>query len=377
MGCVKSKPSSSKVSQEEPLRDLITEAVKRYAGTGAPADVRQFLADHFAASLLPGPAHDQGAIGIVRLDGANYSAPVSAKKAVRGDLAEKSSFEDGCEVFYERVEGYTFTACKYGLVDPNAAEPVMEKEGIIDIRAPPGDAAHLFVPNRRGGAANEPRPRKPSRTEDLLDDSGAVVGTRYVYDSATMLANIEAAMGTLHKTCGATCIASACGFMGNLQDFCAEHSPVPCIMSSLELLPLLSLLLPGKEDQRRIVVITANSDSFNENFSELVKPGWHVADEVIILGLQDVDGFGDEVASGTTVDVETAAANILKKVREAMSSSSIPIKAIVSECTELPGYTNMLRAELRVPVFDAITAAGMLYNAIKPRAKYTFDPCYA
>ena len=79
---------------------------------------------------------------------------------------------------------------------------------------------------------------------------------------------------------------------------------------------------------------------------------------------------GDEVASGTTVEVATAATNILKKVRETMSASDVPIKAIVSECTELPGYTNMLRAELHVPVFDAITAAGMLYNAIKPRDKY-------
>ena len=97
-------------------------------------------------------------------------------------MASRTSFEDGCEVFYERVEGYTFTACKYGLLDPSAAEPVMEKEGILDIRAPPGDARHLFRPNGRGGADNEPRPRKPSRTEDLLDDSGAVVGTRYIYD---------------------------------------------------------------------------------------------------------------------------------------------------------------------------------------------------
>ena len=59
-----------------------------------------------------------------------------------------------------------------------------------------------------------------------------------------------------------------------------------------------------------------------------------------------------------------------------MSATSIPVKAIVSEYTELPGYTNMLRAELGVPVFDAITAAGMLYNAIKPRDNYSLDPCY-
>ena len=133
--------------------------------------------------------------------------------------------------------------------------------------------------------------------------------------------------------------------------------------------------LNGKADRHGRLPIHYLDTSVN--FAELVKPGWNVADEIIILGLQDVDGFGDEVAIGTTVEVKDAAKNILKKVRAAMSASEIPVKAIVSECTELPGYTNMMRAELGVPVFDAITAAGLLYNAIKPRDKYAFDPCYA
>ena len=172
MGC-----AASKNSQERLLKELITEAVNQYAASGAPKDVRKFLAEHFAAAPYAEPSVSiskwredaQGAIGIVRLDGPKYSAKEYTKKAVQGDLASSRSFEDGCDVFYERVEGYTFTACKYGMSDPSAAAPVMEKEGVLDIRAPPGDAAHLFVPNQRGGAANEPRPRKPSRTENLLE----------------------------------------------------------------------------------------------------------------------------------------------------------------------------------------------------------------
>ena len=45
MGC-----AASKNSQERLLKELITEAVNQYAASGAPKDVRKFLAEHFAAA---------------------------------------------------------------------------------------------------------------------------------------------------------------------------------------------------------------------------------------------------------------------------------------------------------------------------------------
>ena len=67
--------------------------------------------------------HDNA--GIIRLDGANYMIP-GKKESVVGDLAARSTFiEMGCEPFYERPEGYTFTCCKFGFKDMAAAEPVL------------------------------------------------------------------------------------------------------------------------------------------------------------------------------------------------------------------------------------------------------------
>merc|ERR1711871_1616976 len=217
-------------------------------------------------------AEDRGRIGILLLDGANYSAPVQEKKPVHGDLAAKSTFQClDSDVFYERVEGWTFEVCKYGPVDFEAEELVLEKEGVVCIRGSKGDPAHMFFPNRRPGAANMPRPRRPTRAEDWVVD-GHVVGVRYIYDSETVLANITEAMATLDCTCNVSCITSSCGFAGNLQEFCAKHSAVPCLMSSLEMLPLVSTMLPYRGDQRKIMILTANSDVFNENITELVKP---------------------------------------------------------------------------------------------------------
>ena len=347
---------------------------------------------------------DHDNVGIMRLDGANYSAPVCKKDSVLGDLAAAATFtETGCEPFYERIEGYTFTCCQFGFKDiysytPNfegqestkkdedgkllyhsmAAEPELEKEGIINIRGSKDNPNHVFVPNRRPGASNQPRPRQPSRTEDWLDESGAVIGVSYIYDSKTILANIVAAMKKLETECGVQCIVSACGFMSNLQRFCATHATVPVLLSSLELLPLVSTCCGDKGiNDHKILVITASDEAFNANYDELVKPDWRMSDDVLVVGLDDVEGFGDEVKFGTTVDVVLAEKNILAKVQEAIKNSAVPVRAIVSECTELPGYTNVLRRSCKLPVYDAVTVASMLIAAVKVRECYAQHAMYS
>lgn len=93
-----------------------------------------------------------GIIGILRLDGAAYSAPKCKKAQVLGDLGLVETWNrSDNQVFYERAEGYTFDVAKYGWLDATAECPVFEKEGIIKIRGAPDDPRHMFVPNRRGG----------------------------------------------------------------------------------------------------------------------------------------------------------------------------------------------------------------------------------
>merc|ERR1712039_556294 len=149
--------------------------------------------------------------------------------------------------------------------------------------------------------------------------------------------------------------------MANVQDLFADLSPVPAIMSSLQLLPVVCQMC---NQDTKIIVLTANSESFTENYTELIKESWDIPKSRIeLVGLQNVDGFGEEVASGTTVDVDVAEENIVKAVAAKMEAlRPTKVGCILSECTELPGYTNTLRSRFSMPVFDAITAANILIN---------------
>jgi hypothetical protein len=316
-----------------------------------------------------------GRVGIVRLDGANYSAPKYSKKAVLGDAASKETWEkQGDKVFYQRAEGYTFTVCKYGFKDPDDARPVWEKEGVIQIKGKMGDSNHMYIPNRRGGPKDQPRPRKPSRTEPWIEN-GSQVGVSYIYESALIMDNLRQCVAELVQDCNVHCITSACGFMANVQTFFGNLCPVPCLLSSLELLPVIELMAAPKTV---VVVLTANSESFAENYTELIKPSWDIPrSRIELVGLQHVEGFGHEVAMGTTVDCEIAEENIVKAVAATIEKlKPTKVSCILSECTELPGYTNTLRSRFTVPVFDAITAANVLLNGLVPRNEYGHDAKY-
>jgi len=335
----------------------------------APSHAQQLKA------LQDKPKEVGGKVGIVRLDGANYSAPKYSKKSVLGDAASSATWEaEGDKVFYQRPEGYTFTVCKYGFTDPNSDVHHFEKEGVISIKGNMGDSNHMFIPNRRGGPKDQPRPRKPSRTEPWMDN-GKQIGVKYIYDSDTLIANLRRCVKELYEECHVDCITSACGFMANTQKLIAELSTVPCLMSSLNLLPIIDLM---SANDTIILILTANSVSFADNYRELVRPSWDIPrSRIELVGLQDVEGFGEEVAAGTTVDVDEAEENIVKAVGLKIEHlKPTKVSCILSECTELPGYTNTLRERFNMPVFDAITAANVLLNGLIPREEYTNDATY-
>lgn len=342
------------------------------AASAAPVDDDR--PDHLKA-LQDHPKAAGGRVGIVRLDGANYSAPKNNKKSVLGDAACEDTWADqGDKVYYQRPEGYTFTVCKYGFTDPNAAVPKFEKEGVIKITGKMGDANHMFIPNRRGGPKDQPRPREPTRTEPWIEN-GKEIGVQYIYDSDTLKKNLRKCTQELIHDCNVDCITSACGFMANVQKLIAEISTKPCLMSSLNLLPMIHLMSAPKS---RIIVMTANSTSFADNYRELIRPAWDIPrSRIELVGLQHVEGFGEEVAQGTTVDVDEAEENIVKAIGAKIESlKPVKVSCILSECTELPGYTNTLRHRFGLPVFDAITAANVLLNGLCPRMEYTNEASY-
>jgi len=387
------QPSIQQTSQDMPYQDLVvahaelikshnalTQMLAQVLSSGARPPVPAPTA---AVPIMPMTPMQQmstpngGVIGIIRLDGASYTTSKKSKKSVLGDAASKATWQSaGNEVFYQRPEGYTFSVCQFGFIDKDAIRPVFEKEGVVKIKGHEGDPSHMFIPNRRGGPKDRPRPRRPTRKEPWIEN-GKVIGVQYIYDSDTMLNNLRQCIAELERDCKVDCITAACGFMANVQKVCAESAKVPVLTSSLNLLPIIDMMT-SKDDI--ILVLTANSDSFKANYDELIKPSWGIAKSRLeLVGLQNVDGFGDEVAAGTTVDVDVAEENICQAVQakiQSLQSMRLHVGTILSECTELPGYTNTLRSRFNMPVFDAVTAANVLLNGLIPRDEYENEASY-
>eukprot|EP00913_Durusdinium_trenchii_P016860 g15850.t1 len=149
---------------------------------------------------------------------------------------------------------------------------------------------------------------------------------------------------------GVSGITGDCGFMMAFQPLASEIASVPVFMSSMMQCPMISIAF-DKYD--KILILTAN----DARIGTLLKQcGFDVDDRrFMIMGCQNVPGF-DAVAKGEKVDVEYVTPGIVYMVKQVLKKHA-SVRAILLECTELPPYADALRAETKLPVFDAITNA--------------------
>jgi len=162
-------------------------------------------------------------------------------------------------------------------------------------------------------------------------------------------------------------ITGDCGFMMAFQPIARDIAKVPVFMSSMVQCPMISVAF-DKYDQ--ILILTANSRTLAPQKDILLNQcGFDVDDErFLIYGCEDVPGF-DAVAKGEKVDVEYVTPGIVKKVKDILSK--VPtIRAILLECTELPPYSDALRKEFDLPVFDAITCTDFFVSSRKDNPRF-------
>merc|ERR1719329_551499 len=119
-----------------------------------------------------------------------------------------------------------------------------------------------------------------------------------------------------------------------------------------------------------ILVLTANARTLKPQKEVLMNScGFDVnEDRFLIVGCQNVPGF-DAVAKGEEVDHERVTPGIVKLVKDTIRSHP-QINVILCECTELPPYSDALRAATNLAVFDAITAADFYINAYKDNPRF-------
>jgi len=153
---------------------------------------------------------------------------------------------------------------------------------------------------------------------------------------------------------GVSGITGDCGFMMWFQKLARQHTSTPVFMSSLAHLPAI---VAACADNEQIAVMTANGKTL-EPMRELVKEECHIDTEdkrLIVVGCEDVPGF-EAVALGEKVPVADVMPGMVAKAKKSLEENP-QICGFLLECTELPPYSDAIRAATGLPVFDSITCA--------------------
>merc|ERR1712151_652690 len=92
------------------------------------------------------------------------------------------------------------------------------------------------------------------------------------------------------------------------------------------------------------------------------------AKRYIICGAQDVPGF-EAVALGEKVNVKKVEPGMVKLAKE-MIVKHPAARAFLMECTELPPYSDAVRAATGLPVYDAITACDLFISGLVDNERF-------
>lgn len=133
-------------------------------------------------------------------------------------------------------------------------------------------------------------------------------------------------------------------------------------MSSLCQLPAIINSL-GKGE--KVAIFTANSKTFTPMKSVVANECCEkiFEDRFVIVGCQDIDGF-DAVENGTKVDRQRVMPGIVNMAKDVMKEHP-DLRVIVFECTELPYFSNAVRAVTGLPVYDVITASNSFMSGVQ------------
>jgi hypothetical protein len=164
---------------------------------------------------------------------------------------------------------------------------------------------------------------------------------------------------------GVAVITANCGLIALMQKELASAVEVPVVTSALVLVPAVSRLLGG----RRVGVLTFHTSAVGERNYQA--SGWSEKD--IPVALAGVGECGSWLEFLRTKEVPEAlrvrlAADLVGVVRRLLAEHP-DIGAFVSECTMLPACLEAVREEVKLPVYDVLTALDLaMSGTFRPAA---------
>ena len=166
---------------------------------------------------------------------------------------------------------------------------------------------------------------------------------------------------------GATGIATTCGFLSLFQRPLAERLGVPVAASSLLMVPLVERLLPPG---RRAGVVTFSKSLLTPE--HLLAVG--AAADTPVEGVP-VDGVLATVVRRGERELyqQRVAAEVVDAGRRLVAGHP-NLGAVVVECTNMPPYTQALRAALRLPIYDGYDFFCWFFAGLRSSAP-RWNPC--
>jgi hypothetical protein len=166
---------------------------------------------------------------------------------------------------------------------------------------------------------------------------------------------------------GVAGITGDCGFMMWLQAKARQNTTVPVFMSSLAQLPAVTCSFSRNE---KVAIFTANGKTLTP-MRDLIRDecGVDPSDKrFVIVGCEDVPGF-EAVAAGDKVDVASVTPGMVNKARKTLIQHP-DVRGFLLECTELPPYSDAIRAATGMPVYDSITACNFFLSGRQDNARF-------
>jgi hypothetical protein len=156
---------------------------------------------------------------------------------------------------------------------------------------------------------------------------------------------------------GVVAITSSCGFLSPVQTQVAAAVRVPVFLSALFQAPMVHALTGG-----RIGILTANRASLTDQVLTAARIG--PAIPVAIAGLEHSPAFRAAILSdGAELDRDRVEQDVAAAAR-ALVAHHPDIAALVLECHNLAPYGPALRAATGRPIWDVITLAQWVYDAL-------------
>lgn len=174
---------------------------------------------------------------------------------------------------------------------------------------------------------------------------------------AAVVANAAAAGRRLVDR-GVRAVATSCGLMARYQAELADAVGAPVLSSSMLQLPMVLRLLPSHQ---QVVLLTFDARALIEG-GHLAAVGLTEAEiaRVLVVGMDEARVFRTTIlGQDRRLDPSAIAEEVLAQLRVALPEEH-RVGGIVLECTNLSPYSERVRAEFGLPVWDVRTAVNWL-----------------